>query len=253
MRCAVARWARRLPRRRARRRGRSSSCRGSGCWPRRCVSPACRRRRRSSGCPRRPPGRTTSRSSEILPLGRYLANSLLIAGLAVPLTVLVASWAGFAMAQLPAAVRGPRCWRSPWSCAWCRSPRCGSRDSSCCGELALVDTLRRAAGAGVDGLEPVLRADLLLGVSPPAGGAHRGGAARGARCAPHLGRDRDAAREARDRGRGAPHVRAVLERLHEPAAVREVRRALDAARWASACCSRWTRRTGRCSWRAPWS
>ena len=38
---------------------------------------------------------------EILPLGRYLANSLLIAGLAMPLTVLVASWAGFAMAQLP--------------------------------------------------------------------------------------------------------------------------------------------------------
>ena len=38
---------------------------------------------------------------EILPLGRYLANSLLVAGLAMPLTVLVASWAGFAMAQLP--------------------------------------------------------------------------------------------------------------------------------------------------------
>ena len=37
----------------------------------------------------------------ILPLGRYLANSFVIAGLAVPLTVLVASWAGFAMAQLP--------------------------------------------------------------------------------------------------------------------------------------------------------
>jgi multiple sugar transport system substrate-binding protein len=37
----------------------------------------------------------------ILPLGRYLANSLLIACLAVPLTVVVASWAGFAMAQLP--------------------------------------------------------------------------------------------------------------------------------------------------------
>ena len=41
----------------------------------------------------------------ILPLGQYLANSLLIACLAVPLTVLVASWAGFAMAQLPPRTR----------------------------------------------------------------------------------------------------------------------------------------------------
>ena len=41
----------------------------------------------------------------LLPLGRYLANSLLIAGLAVPLTVLVASWAGFEMAQLPPRLR----------------------------------------------------------------------------------------------------------------------------------------------------
>jgi multiple sugar transport system substrate-binding protein len=41
----------------------------------------------------------------LLPLGRYLTNSLLIAVLAVPLTVLIASWAGFAMAQLPARAR----------------------------------------------------------------------------------------------------------------------------------------------------
>ena len=46
-----------------------------------------------------------ARIFEVLPLARYLANSLLVTGLAVPLTVLVASWAGFAMAQLPARVR----------------------------------------------------------------------------------------------------------------------------------------------------
>jgi multiple sugar transport system permease protein len=46
-----------------------------------------------------------ARVFEILPLARYLANSLLVAGLAVPLTILVASWAGFAMAQLPARAR----------------------------------------------------------------------------------------------------------------------------------------------------
>lgn len=38
---------------------------------------------------------------DLVPLGRYLGNSLLIAVVAVPLTVVVASWAAFAMAQLP--------------------------------------------------------------------------------------------------------------------------------------------------------
>ena len=38
---------------------------------------------------------------ELVDLGRYAANSLLVAGMAVPLAVLVASWAGFAISQLP--------------------------------------------------------------------------------------------------------------------------------------------------------
>jgi multiple sugar transport system permease protein len=38
---------------------------------------------------------------ELVPLGQYIGNSLLVAALAVPLTIVVASWAGFAMAQLP--------------------------------------------------------------------------------------------------------------------------------------------------------
>lgn len=46
-----------------------------------------------------------ARIFEVLPLARYLANSLLVAGLAVPLTIVVASWAGFAMAQLPPRAR----------------------------------------------------------------------------------------------------------------------------------------------------
>lgn len=36
----------------------------------------------------------------LAPLGRYALNSLIVAGLAVPLTLLTASWAGFSMAQL---------------------------------------------------------------------------------------------------------------------------------------------------------
>ena len=41
------------------------------------------------------------RAFELVDLGRYTLNSLLVAALAVPLAVVVASLAGFAMAQLP--------------------------------------------------------------------------------------------------------------------------------------------------------
>jgi multiple sugar transport system permease protein len=41
----------------------------------------------------------------LVPLGSYAGNSLLVVALAVPLTLLTASWAGFAMAQLPERTR----------------------------------------------------------------------------------------------------------------------------------------------------
>ena len=40
-----------------------------------------------------------ARIFEMLPLARYTLNSLFVAAVAVPLTLVVASWAGFAMAQ----------------------------------------------------------------------------------------------------------------------------------------------------------
>jgi multiple sugar transport system permease protein len=42
---------------------------------------------------------------ELLPFGRYFLNSLIVVIAAVPLTIVVASWAGFAMSQLPARSR----------------------------------------------------------------------------------------------------------------------------------------------------
>ena len=42
---------------------------------------------------------------DVVPLGRYAANSLLVAAVAVPLSVVVASWAGFAIARLPRRAR----------------------------------------------------------------------------------------------------------------------------------------------------
>jgi multiple sugar transport system permease protein len=42
---------------------------------------------------------------ELLPFGTYCLNSLLVAALAVPLTLVTASWAGFGMAQLDARAR----------------------------------------------------------------------------------------------------------------------------------------------------
>ena len=46
-----------------------------------------------------------ARAFEVVPLARYALNSLLVVVLAVPLTLVTASWAGFAMAQLPARTR----------------------------------------------------------------------------------------------------------------------------------------------------
>ena len=38
---------------------------------------------------------------EVVPFGRFLANSVFVVAVSVPATILVASWAGFALAQLP--------------------------------------------------------------------------------------------------------------------------------------------------------
>jgi multiple sugar transport system permease protein len=46
-----------------------------------------------------------TRVFELVPLGRFLVNSLLVTAIAIPLTVVVASWAAFAMAQLPTRAR----------------------------------------------------------------------------------------------------------------------------------------------------
>ena len=46
------------------------------------------------------------RAFELAPLGRFLLNSLLVAAIAVPLTVVVASWAGFAISRLSSRARG---------------------------------------------------------------------------------------------------------------------------------------------------
>lgn len=48
-------------------------------------------------------GENFGRIFHLLPLGRYTLNSLLVAALAVPLTLLTGSWAGFALARLPQA------------------------------------------------------------------------------------------------------------------------------------------------------
>jgi multiple sugar transport system permease protein len=46
------------------------------------------------------------RAFELVDLPRYVVNSLVVVAFAVPLTVLFASWAGFAMAQLSRRARG---------------------------------------------------------------------------------------------------------------------------------------------------
>ena len=43
---------------------------------------------------------------DLLPLGLYLGNSLIVVAVAVPVTIITASWAGFAMSQLAPRTRG---------------------------------------------------------------------------------------------------------------------------------------------------
>lgn len=52
-----------------------------------------------------PTGRAYERAFELVDLGRYLLNSVLVAAVTVPLTLLVASWAGFAMTSLSPRIR----------------------------------------------------------------------------------------------------------------------------------------------------
>jgi multiple sugar transport system permease protein len=51
--------------------------------------------------PTRPTLANYGRIFQLLPLGQYTLNSLLVVSLAVPLTLLISSWAGLGMARLP--------------------------------------------------------------------------------------------------------------------------------------------------------
>src|SRR3712207_5113306 len=50
-----------------------------------------------------PTSQNFARVWHLVPLGRYALNSVLVVALAVPLTLVTGSWAGFSMAQLPQA------------------------------------------------------------------------------------------------------------------------------------------------------
>jgi len=50
--------------------------------------------------PQRPTFANYQRIFDLLPMGRYTLNSLLVVGLAVPITLVVSSWAGLGMARL---------------------------------------------------------------------------------------------------------------------------------------------------------
>jgi multiple sugar transport system permease protein len=52
--------------------------------------------------PREPTLAAYDRAFELVDLGRYLLNSILVAAITVPLTILVASWAAYAMTRLSA-------------------------------------------------------------------------------------------------------------------------------------------------------
>ena len=90
----------RARRRRGRRRA-ASSCRRCCCWcPARCAQPGLPPPPDAASWSRTRSPRRYGRALELVRLGRDTLNSLLVAAVAVPLSVLVASLAGFALAQL---------------------------------------------------------------------------------------------------------------------------------------------------------
>ena len=88
-----------------RRRRFCSSCRWSG-WPSASLrQPGAAPPRTIEWLPDPVAWANYARIFELAPLGTFIGNSLLVVALAVPVTVLTASWAGLAMAQLPEQAR----------------------------------------------------------------------------------------------------------------------------------------------------
>ncbi|MCL5997847.1 MAG: carbohydrate ABC transporter permease [Chloroflexi bacterium] len=50
-------------------------------------------------------GSNYARIFVLVPMGTFMLNSLIVVGLAIPLTIVTASWAGFAVSQLPRRLR----------------------------------------------------------------------------------------------------------------------------------------------------
>ncbi|MCZ7671214.1 MAG: hypothetical protein M5U34_30800 [Chloroflexi bacterium] len=75
---------------------------------------------------------------ELLPMTRYIRNSLIVVATAVPITVFTASIAGFAMSQ-EGRCGGGACSLPAWSCSWFREPPSGcSVFKFCAGWVGLI-------------------------------------------------------------------------------------------------------------------
>ncbi len=174
-----------------------------------------------------------ARIFEIVPLGRYLLNSIFVVALAVPLTLLTASWAGFGMSQLPRRLRTRLLVLSillqmvPVTALW-------------------LTRFLLFSWIGLTNSHLALIAPALMGASPlfvllfywsfrrvPLEQYEVG--AYGRRHTDHvMALDRFAASAPGAARRGAAGVPAVLERFYQPAALPQVHPAVHAAGWSDA-------------------
>ena len=113
-----------------------------------------------------------ARIFEIVPLGRYLLNSIFVVALAVPLTLLTASWAGFGMSQLPRQPAHP-----PAGAVHPAADGAGHRAVADPLPALLLDRADQLALCAdrprADGRQPAVRAALLLELPPRAARAVR--------------------------------------------------------------------------------
>ena len=170
--------------------------------------------------------------------------------LAVPLTLLIASWAGFAMAQLPAA-RAPALLALavmlrmvPVTALWLTR-------FLVLRELGLIDTLWALVAPALMGSSPLFVLLFYWTFRRMPAALFEAARLEG------LGPLRIWARIAMPLARPTTVAVALLTFMHT-GATSSTRcstsspRALHARRSACRCCSRWTRPTGRCSWPARW-
>ena len=169
-----------------------------------------------------------ARIFELVPLGTFIGNSLLVVALAVPLTLVTASWAGLAMALLhePArrrlVVLAILLMMVPVAALWLTRYVIFSY-------LGLIDSIWALVAPALMGSSPLFVLLYYWTFRRVPSQLFEAARIDGADIAGDLGQNRHAARPADHHHGGGAGLHVLLERLRRPAALPQVREPLHAA------------------------